>query len=139
MLQCYIRRWLVEDFHPCLKTGCQVEHSQLDDRSDLERLLGFALPIATRLLQLRQDARTAPEALATTVVEPLLVKVLLRLRPRLKPDISVAEFWMQVARLGGHQGRRGDGPPGWRTIWRGWRYLSDLTDGAHLFMPDGDH
>jgi hypothetical protein len=137
IIQCYTRRWLVEDFHQCLKTGCQVEDSQLDDRADLERLLGFALPIAARLLQLRQDARNTPEVPATAIVEPLMVKVLLRLRPRLKPNISVAAFWAQVARLGGHPGRRGDGPPGWRTIWRGWRYLSDLADGARLFVSDG--
>ncbi len=49
------------------------------------------------------------------------------------------QFWQQVARLGGHQGRRHDGPPGWRTVWRGWRYLSDLADGARLFVvPDAN-
>ena len=76
---------------------------------------------------------------ATTVVEPLLVQVLAR-RQRLNWQTLTAEqFWQQVARLGGHQGRRQDGPPGWRTVWRGWRYLSDLADGARLFaVPDAN-
>jgi hypothetical protein len=135
----YTCRWFCEDFHQCLKTGCRIEQRQLDDGADIQRLLGFALPIAVRLLQLRQTVRQAPEVPATTVVEPLLVQVLAR-RQRLNWQTLTAEqFWQQVARLGGHQGRRHDGPPGWRTVWRGWRYLSDLADGARLFAtPDAN-
>jgi hypothetical protein len=130
----YTCRWFCEDFHQCLKTGCRIEQRQLDDGADIQRLLGFALPIAVRLLQLRQTVRQAPEVPATTVVEPLLVQVLAR-RQRLNWQTLTAEqFWQQVARLGGYQGRRNDGPPGWRTVWRGWRYLSDLADGARLFV-----
>jgi hypothetical protein len=129
----YTCRWFCEDLHQCLKTGCRIEQRQLDDGADIQRLLGFALPIAVRLLQLRQTVRQAPAVPATTVVEPLLVQVLAR-RQRLNWQTLTAEqFWQQVARLGGHQGRRHDGPPGWRTVWRGWRYLSDLADGARLF------
>jgi hypothetical protein len=129
----YTCRWLCEDFHQCLKTGCHVEDSQLDDRADLERLLGFAIPIAVRLLQLRQVVRQSPQLPATAVVEPLLVEILVRLRPKLQRSLLIIDFWHQVARLGGHQGRRRDGEPGWRTLWRGYRYLSDLAEGARLF------
>lgn len=130
----YTCRWFCEDFHQCLKTGCRIERSQLDDGADIQRLLGFALPIAVRLLQLRQIVRQAPEVPATAVVEPLLVQVLAH-RQRLDwQTLTAAQFWAQVARLGGHQGRRGDGPPGWRTVWRGWRYLADLAEGARLFV-----
>jgi hypothetical protein len=120
-----------------LKTGCRVEDSQLDDGADLQRLLGFAAPIAVRLLQLRQAARNIPDLPATALVEPLMVQVLAR-RQKTDPDtMSPAEFWRRLARLGDHQGRRRDGPPGWRTVWRGWRLLSDLTEGARLFVvPD---
>jgi len=59
--QIYECRWLVEDYHMCLKTGCRIEASQLDHGDDLQRLLGFLAPIAMRLLQLRQVVRTAPE------------------------------------------------------------------------------
>lgn len=132
----YTCRWFCEDFHQCLKTGCRVEHSQLDDGTDIEHLLGFAAPIAVRLLQLRQAARHAPEVPACHIVDPLMVEVLAR-RYRLEAETMTAqEFWRRVARLGGFQGRRRDGDPGWRTVWRGWRYLSDLTEGARLFAPN---
>jgi hypothetical protein len=128
----YCCRWICEDYHMCLKTGCQVERSQLDDADDIRRLLGFAIPIAVRLLQLRQWARQSPELPAKAVVEPLMVDVLALRRNKGAQAMTIGEFWQSVAQMGGHQGRRGDGPPGWRTVWKGWRYLSDLTEGARL-------
>jgi len=129
----YTCRWFCEDYHQCIKTGCQIERSQLDTAADIQRLLGFTLPIAVRLLQLRQTARQAPETPAVTVVEPLLVQ-LLACRQKLDwRTLTARQFWQHVARLGGYQARRQDGPPGWRTVWQGWRYLSDLADGARLF------
>jgi hypothetical protein len=129
----YACRWLCEDFHQCLKTGCRVEHSQLDQRSDLERLLGFAVPIAAHLLQLLQTARLAPQTLATLVVDPLMVEVLARRQKLPSQTMTLNMFWRLVAQLGGFLGRKGDGNPGWRALWHGWRYLSDLTDGARLY------
>jgi hypothetical protein len=129
----YTCRWFCEDYHQCLKTGCHIERSQLDDGADVQRLLGFILPIAVRLLQLRQTARQASPIPATTVVEPLLVHVLACRQKLDWQTLTAEQFWQQVARLGGYQGRQRDGPPGWRTVWRGWRYLSDLADGARLF------
>jgi hypothetical protein len=128
----YSCRWLCEDYHQCLKTGCQVERSQLDDGADIKRLLGFCCPIAVRLLQLRQVARQEPELPATKVVDPVMVKVLTLHRPSLSETMTISEFWRAVAGLGGYLGRKGDGPPGWRTLWKGWQKLSDLTEGARL-------
>jgi hypothetical protein len=138
MTDWYTCRWFCEDFHQCLKTGCQVENSQLSDGADIQNLLGFAAPIAIRLLQLRQNARHAPDALAITVVDPLMVEVLARQQKVDAETMSVLQFWLLIARLGGFQGRKHDGNPRWRTVWRGWRYVSDLTEGARLFVKSDD-
>jgi hypothetical protein len=98
-------------------------------------LLGFAIPIAVRLLQLRDLARQAPQRLARQVIEPLMVQVLARVQGLNARTLTLEAFWQAVARMGGHQGRRGDGSPGWRTVWRGWRHLEELTEGARLFAP----
>ncbi len=130
----YTYRWLVEDYHQCLKTGCALEKRQFDHGDDLARLLGFCGPIAVRLLQMRQQARTHPTQPAVTVVDPLWVQILsARLGwPPARP-LTMADFWRGVAQLGGHQGRPRDGEPGWKTLWRGWQYLSDLVLGAQLY------
>jgi hypothetical protein len=131
--QWYECRWLTEDYHQCLKTGCAIEKRQLDHGDDICRLLGFCGPIATRLLQLRNLARTEPEIPAQVHIDPLTIEIL---KQRLKwtgsEPVTMSCFWRGVAQLGGHLGRRGDGPPGWKTIWRGWQYLQDLVTGARL-------
>jgi len=128
----YMCRWICEDYHQCLKTGCQIERSQLDDGVDIRRQLGFCSLVAIRLLQLRHAARCTPDVPASAVVDPLMVQVLAQLRNVSGPTMTAQQFWRHVALLGGHPGRRLDGPPGWRTVWRGWRRLADLTLGARL-------
>ena len=131
IVEWYTCRWLVEDYHMCLKTGCRVEHSQLDNGADLLRLLGFAAPLAVRLLQLRQIVRNVPDVPASNAVDPLLIQ-LLAAKLHLAIDMSIARFWSGVAQLGGHLGRKSDGPPGWRTIWSGWTMLNEYAVGARL-------
>jgi hypothetical protein len=133
----YTVRPMIEDFHMCLKTGCQVERSQLDHVNDLQRLLGFILPIAVRLLQLRQEVRILPDTEAQTVVEPIYVRLLIARLHLNQATLSLRDFWKRVAQLGGYQGRTSDGPPGWRTLWRGWTLLSQLVEGARLFQSTG--
>lgn len=135
----YTCRWLCEDYHQCLKTGCRVEETQLDDGADVGRLLGFLAAMAVRLLQLRQQARQMPELPAKVVVDPFLVDMLALRQNKDGTTMTLGEFWRSVAQLGGHQGRCSDGPPGWRTIWKGWRLLSDLTEGARLFARRVNH
>src|SRR5262249_44502007 len=43
------------------------------------------------------------------------------------PTIEQATKW--IGRLGGHLGRHGEGMPGVRTLWRGWRDLTLLMAG----------
>jgi hypothetical protein len=131
----YKCRWLVEDYHMCLKTGCRLEASQLDHGNDLQRLLGLTAPIAVRLLQLRHVVRTAPETPALVAVDPLLVRILAAKFQLPVKNLSVSTFWARVAQLGGHLGRKSDGPPGWRTLWKGWRHLSEWAEGVRLLAP----
>lgn len=127
----YTRRWLVEDFYQALKTGCRLEQSQLRDGAAITRLVGLLAPVAVRLLQLRQAARSTPEPPATAVLEPRVVQVVAHLTGQ-PADLSSAQVWRLVARLGGHQGRTGDGDPGWRTVWRGWQYVQTVLRGVTL-------
>ena len=48
---------------------------------------------------------------------------------KLESKPSVKQFYMHVARLGGHQNRKCDGFPGWITLWRGWMKLQSMLDG----------
>lgn len=116
----YTARWLIEELHKGLKTGCRLEQVQLRTRAGLERLLALLLPVAVRLLQLRALSRQHPYAPATSCVAAATVRLVAALTGQPAAD-TVAQLAAQIARLGGYQDRHGDGPPGWQTLWRGWQ------------------
>jgi Transposase DNA-binding/Transposase DDE domain len=128
----YRHRWLVEDYHQCLKSGCRIEERQLQSVDGLIRLLGLLSPLAVRLLQVRACAREDPERPASEVIEPLMLAVLAERTGQSPQTMTVGTFWTEVARLGGYLARSHDGPPGWRTIWKGWLSLQTLLEGVHL-------
>ncbi len=122
----YGHRWVVEDYHQCLKSGCRIEHRQGPPVDGLMRLLGLLSPMARAL------AREDPERPANEVIEPLMLAVLAQRSGHAPASMTVGTFWTEVARLGGYLARSHDGPPGWRTIWKGWLSLQTLLEGVHL-------
>ncbi len=128
----YRHRWLVEDYHQCLKSGHRIEERQLQTVDGLIRLLGLLSPLAVRWLQVHACAREEPERPAYEVIDPLMLVVLAE-RSGVSPlSMTLDTFWTEVARLGGYLARRYDGPPGWRNIWKGWLSLQTLLEGAHI-------
>jgi hypothetical protein len=89
-------------------------------------------PLAVRLLQVRALAREDPVRPAHEVIEPLMLAVLAQRAGHSPATMTVGTFWMEVAHLGGYLARSHDGPPGWRTTWKGWLSLQTLLEGAHL-------
>ena len=61
----YSLRWLIEQYHFVLKTGCHVEQLQLQGEDRLERAAATACLVAVRLLWLTYLAREQPEAPCT--------------------------------------------------------------------------
>jgi len=132
----YEKRWLIEEWHKALKTGCRVEHRQLKSKAGLERLAGLLSVVAVRLLQLKSAARTNPDRPAGQIVPLRWIKMLIAARKRLKhitaANMTIGEFYRELAKLGGFLGRKSDGEPGWITIWRGWQKLYLLVRGSEL-------
>jgi Transposase DNA-binding/Transposase Tn5 dimerisation domain len=128
----YKCRWIIEEYHKGMKTGCGIELMQFETIERLEPAIAVLSVVTTTLLRLR-DAGRAPDAdrrLATEVMDAEYVEVLAsHYRTRMKPQPTIRSFYMHVARLGGHQNRKGDGFPGWITLWRGWQKLQAMVDG----------
>jgi hypothetical protein len=134
ILEYYEKRWLIEEYHKALKTGCRVESRQLQSKEGLERITALLSVVAVRLLQLKSAARTNPSTPAGNLVPLHWIKMLLaaRKRSKLTTAMTIREFYREVAKLGGFQGRKSDGEPGWITIWRGWQKLYLFIHGAEL-------
>jgi hypothetical protein len=128
----YTCRWTNEEYHSCLKTGCALEKRNLGDQPALERLLALCAPVAIELLQLRDLARIEPERPALEVIEPELVAVVAALSELPPEGMRIQTFCTAVAQRGGYLGRKGDGPPGWKTLWRGWYDVQRIWEGVKL-------
>ena len=128
----YGQRWTVEDYHHGLKTGCHLQQRQLQSYEGLRRLLGFITAVAVRLLQLRWHARQRPDQPAVQVLPRVLVQLVALKTGGSVQEMTIKQCWKKIAQLGGYLGRKGDGPPGWKTLWRGWLHLQDLLEGARL-------
>jgi len=127
----YKHRWLIEEYHKCLKTGCQIEEVQLRTADRLLTLFGMLGVIATQLLQLKNISRINPEEPAEKYVDKVSLIVLGNIY-NLKATITVKEYWRRVAMLVGFMGRKSDGSPGWQKIWQGWIRLRDLCKGVEI-------
>lgn len=89
--------------------------------------------VAATRLTLRDASRDEETASrpATQYVDRRYVAILSAWRYKeQRPDLTVREFYMALARLGGHQNRKRDKPPGWIVLWRGWMAMQQMLDGA---------
>jgi hypothetical protein len=133
ILDWYSSRWTIEDYHKSQKSGCGIETLQLTHQDRLRPVIALLSVVAVYLMQLR-DAVRDPVAAAQPAVEVFparWVAVLSQWRfGRVRWELTVGQFGLALARLGGHQNRRGDGPPGLVVLWRGWAQLQAMLRGA---------
>lgn len=136
----YALRWLIERYHFVLKSGCRLEELQLEEAERTERALATYSLVAWRLLWLTYEARQNPEQPCDEVLEAhewqSLYATIHRTTqmPSEVPTLHEAVRW--IARLGGFLGRKHDGEPGLKTIWRGLTRLSDIADTWLLLHPE---
>jgi hypothetical protein len=136
----YRWRWLLEDFHKVLKTGCRIEVRRQQTVGAMWNLLAILTPMAMRLLWLRQTAQTAPDTPATEVVSPEVIYVVTQLDKRPGANLKALDLWNTIASFGGYLNRKSDPPPGWQTLWKGWLYIQTVLQGVRLavrFPPEG--
>jgi len=127
----YSSRWIVEEFHKGLKTGCKAEELQLEKGHRFFAAISIMSLVALRLIHLREQFRINPDAPAEEsgldAMEIEILETKLKRKLRTVRDVALA-----VGRLGGHMNRKSDGMPGWITLWRGMSKLRLLHEGALL-------
>lgn len=111
----YRARWLIEELHQAIKTGCDYESRQLESAHALLVAFAVCLPIAWQMLALRHQSRVEPDAPASTVISDERLEVLRTIARRALPKHpTVLDVFMAIAALGGHIAR--NGRPGWKTL-----------------------
>jgi hypothetical protein len=127
----YTSRWLIEDFHKALKTGVGAEKRQLQTAARLFAAVALLNVVALALVDLREKSRLEPdlpaEAAGLTTTELRVLHHQCR-----RPLATVRDVDLALAGLGGQLGRKGDGLPGWQTLWLGRRSRRLLVEGVHI-------
>jgi hypothetical protein len=137
----YQLRWQVEVLHRVLKTGCRVEHRQLREMRRLKPMIALDLIVACYLMGMISDSRSNPAGAASAWLEEDEIEALdayHQQRKKIKKrssdaPLSIEEAVSRIGKLGGHLGRKGDGPPGAQTMWKGLQKLQTLTEAWKLF------
>jgi hypothetical protein len=134
----YARRWLIERFHYVLKSGTRLEAHQLESAAGWQRLTVLSSLVAWQVVWLTELGRVQPGVSAALVVPTPVWQAIGAMVtgtiPSAPPDL--ATLVVHIGQLGGHLGRRGDGPPGVKTLWRGLRRVHDVLGIWHLVASD---
>lgn len=131
----YECRWVIEEYHKGLKTGCKIESPQFTSEDRLKPAIALISIVTLTLLTLRDAGRRedAKERKASDVISEDYIEILSAWRHgKIKMNWTIHDFVMAMARLGGHQNRKADHPPGWQILWRGWNDLQAMIVGADL-------
>lgn len=128
----YVQRWKIERFHYILKSGCEVEKLQERHANQLRKLIMMYSIIAVELLHVTYLSRDMPDAPCTMVFDEHQWQVLYRVanRTTVLPTTppTLREAVRALAKLGGFLGRKGDGEPGVKVIWRGYQKLYTILE-----------
>lgn len=127
----YRMRWQIENYFKVLKDGCcHVEHANLRTFERLEKYTMFFSIIAWRMFWMKFIYHTDPELPAKTILTDLEIEVLKVRHPGKvdKRTLTTGEALKLIAMFGGYNNRKGDGPPGNITLWRGFLIVRDRAE-----------
>jgi len=131
----YACRWMIEVFHDIEKNGCSEEDRRFETAERMEACLAILSVVAVRIFQLRTALESQPDEPAKQVATQEEINVLRRFLEQKGSSFTVKDFVRGVARLGGFLGRKHDGAPGVKTLWRGYQRLQDLLLGYQFREP----
>ncbi len=142
-VQWYMYRWRIERFHYTLKTGAfSIEKLQFETFGRFSKAITMYSFVACHVLQSLYMQRDHPEENANTIFSTHEIQALQLLKQkRMKLQLQSAagtaaltihEAIQIIAGLGGHLGRKSDGPPGVKTLWQGFQVLQYMVEGMLL-------
>jgi hypothetical protein len=139
MIEWYAKRWGIEVYHRTLKSGCKIKDRQLGDADRIETCLAIDMVVAWRIFHLTMLGRANPEAPCIIFFQDeewqaLCCYTSKKPVPPPKPP-TLNEAIRMVGAMGGHLGRKHDGPPGTETLWRGLQRLDTATEMYSIFAP----
>lgn len=133
----YSGRWGIEVYHRTLKSGCRIKDRQFETADRLEACLGVDMVVAWRIYHMTMLGREAQDLPCTIFFKDVEWKALCcyvnksPIAPETPP--AMREAIKMLGAIGGHLGRKSDGPPGTQVLWRGLQRLDTATEMYVIF------
>ncbi len=133
----YAKRWGIEVYHRTLKSGCKIKDRQLGFADRIETCLAIDMVVAWRIFHLTMVGRENPKAPCTVFFQDEEWQALCCYTSKTKVPPSkpptLKEVILLVGAMGGHLGRKHDGPPGAQVLWRGLQRLDNVVEMYNIF------
>jgi hypothetical protein len=135
----YALRWGIELFFKTLKSGLGIEKLKYETLERYLTVSSLMLVAAWRVEQVKIASRVDGDASCEEYFDPsewkpvYMVAKKTRQLPKQAPTMN--DFMLLLAKMGGYLNKKGQGPPGSTTIWRGMRKLEAYRD-AYLAFGD---
>lgn len=140
IVKIYISRWGIELFFKVLKSGCKIEELRYQEASRLLACISVYMIVAWRILYATYIGRECPDLPCSFLFEisewQSVYAVIMKKQPP-KEAPTLGEFMKMIASLGGHRGRKSDGPPGIKVIWIGIQAMHRLAEGWEAYREFG--
>lgn len=129
----YSCRMQIEEYHKVQKTGVGIERCQVQSAKKMAAFIALMSVVAVALLNARLAARDPENSAkpAEALIPRAWIIVLATLREKSSEGWTVSDFWVNLAKLGGYFKNPKRHPPGWITLWRGWKTIQPVI-GYHL-------
>jgi hypothetical protein len=136
VIEYYCVRWQIEIYFRVLKSGCKAEDRQLETADRYKPCLALYMIVAWRVMYMMMLGRKCPEMPCDSVLSEDEWKAVYRIvkgeePPREPPNLQKMVY--MIASLGGHLGRKSDGPPGPKTMWIGMQRMMDFARAWRAF------
>lgn len=132
VVKTYAKRWLIERYHYVLKQGCKIQELQLENADRIDKAVAVYTIVACRIMHITYLARICPDEPCTKIFDDDEWRALYCYvnKTAIEPDepMTLAESVMMLAKVGGFLGRKRDGPPGVKVIWRGMCLLDGIVE-----------
>ena len=129
------RRWEIEIYFRVLKQGCQVEALRLETDKRLLNCIGICMIVAWRIHTITMQSREWPGIRCDILFSEKEWKTIYLMSKMTKPPKrppTLKEISRMLVQLGGFLARKGDGDPGIKNIWRGYRALHNYVDALEI-------
>jgi hypothetical protein len=136
----YLHRWRVEDYHLVAKEGFEIEKLQFETSKSLQNAIQIYAIVAVQVLRLRYLQQTQPDSpMAITGADPITVPILVtylqkvrKIKVECPDDPTVAQFTQLITLLGSGNKKN----TGIRALWQGIREFTIVTNTYFAFFQN---